>query len=96
MVQPSIESARETAFEGLAQEVIGGTLTLDEYAERAVAIRQAATTTNSTLYCKACRRRPLAWLPIAALAGSAPSWLGETSAVAGGCASICGSWLSSR
>jgi hypothetical protein len=41
--QPSIESARATAFRRLAQETTGGGLTLDEYAERAVAIQQAAT-----------------------------------------------------
>ena len=42
--QPSVDSARETAFKTLAQQAIGGALTLDEYAERAVAIQQAATT----------------------------------------------------
>jgi len=41
--QPSNESARDTAFRGLAQETIGGGLILDEYAERAVAIQQSAT-----------------------------------------------------
>ena len=41
--QPSIESARETAFKRLAQQAIGGSLTLNEYAERAAAIQQAAT-----------------------------------------------------
>ncbi|MGO8904844.1 MAG: hypothetical protein ACLQMH_04385 [Solirubrobacteraceae bacterium] len=43
VAQPSIESARDTAFRRLAQETIGGGLTLDEYAGRAVAIQQAAT-----------------------------------------------------
>lgn len=42
--QPSIESAREMAFQRLAQQTIGGGLTLGEYAQRAVAIQQAATT----------------------------------------------------
>jgi hypothetical protein len=46
MAQPSIESARETAFKTLAQLAIGGGLTLDEYAERAAVIQQAATTTE--------------------------------------------------
>jgi hypothetical protein len=41
---PSIESARETAFNALAQHAIADSLTLDEYAERAAAIQQAATT----------------------------------------------------
>jgi hypothetical protein len=41
--QPSIESARETAVRGLAQHAISGSLTLDEYAERATAVQQAAT-----------------------------------------------------
>ena len=41
--QPSIESAREMAFQRLAQQAIGGGLTLNEYAERAIAIQQAAT-----------------------------------------------------
>jgi hypothetical protein len=42
--QPSIESARQTAFKELSQQTIGGGVTLDEYAERAVAIQGAATT----------------------------------------------------
>jgi len=42
--QPATESAREAAFNGLAEHVIGGGMTLDEYAERAFAIQQAATT----------------------------------------------------
>jgi hypothetical protein len=41
--QPSIESARETAVRGLAQRATSGSLTLDEYAERALAVRQAAS-----------------------------------------------------
>ena len=41
---PSVESARETALTRLAQQAVGGSLTLDEYAERAVAIQQAAST----------------------------------------------------
>jgi len=44
MAQPSIESARETAIKRLGEDAIGGGLTLDEYAERAAAIQQAATT----------------------------------------------------
>jgi hypothetical protein len=44
MAQPSIESARDTAFKKLAQLAIRGGSTLDEYAERAVAIQQAAST----------------------------------------------------
>ena len=40
---PSVESARETAVKDLAQHATSGTLTLDEYAERAVAVEQAAT-----------------------------------------------------
>jgi hypothetical protein len=43
IAQPSIESARETAFRTLAQLAVGGGLTLDEYAERTVAMQQAAT-----------------------------------------------------
>jgi hypothetical protein len=41
--EPSIRSARETAVERLAEHATGGRLTLDEYAERAVALEQAAT-----------------------------------------------------
>jgi hypothetical protein len=44
MAQPSVESARETAFKGLARQAVGGGLTLGEYAERAAAIQAAATT----------------------------------------------------
>jgi len=40
----SLDSARQSALNGLAQLAAGGGLTLDEYAERAVAIQQAATT----------------------------------------------------
>jgi hypothetical protein len=40
---PSIESARDKAFNGLARQAIGGGLTLDEYAQRAAATQQAAT-----------------------------------------------------
>ncbi len=43
VAQPSIESAQEAAAKRLAEHVIGGGLTLDEYAERAAAIQQAAT-----------------------------------------------------
>jgi len=43
MPQRSAESARETAFKALAQQAVDGGLTLGEYAERAVAIQQAAT-----------------------------------------------------
>jgi len=46
MARPSIESARETASKTLAQLAIGAGLILDEYAERAAAIQQAATTTE--------------------------------------------------
>jgi hypothetical protein len=42
--QPSVESARETAFKALARQAVDGGFTLGEYAERAVAIQQAATT----------------------------------------------------
>jgi hypothetical protein len=41
--QLSIEAARETAARSLAQRATGG-LTLDEYAERAMAVEDAATT----------------------------------------------------
>ncbi len=41
--QPSIESARETAVRGLAQRATSGSLTLDEYAERVLAVEQAAS-----------------------------------------------------
>jgi len=44
MAQQSGQRARETAFNALAGRAVGGGLTLDEYAERAVAIQQAATT----------------------------------------------------
>ena len=40
----SLDSARQSALNGLAQLAAGGGLTLGEYAERAVAIQQAATT----------------------------------------------------
>jgi len=43
VLEGSIESAREAAFEGLARQAIGGGSTLDEYAERAAATQQAAT-----------------------------------------------------
>jgi len=46
MAQPSIESARDTAFKRLARQAVDGGLTLDEYAERAVAVQQAATTSE--------------------------------------------------
>ncbi len=39
----SVESAREKAFNDLAQQANSGVLTLDEYAERAVAVEQAAS-----------------------------------------------------
>jgi hypothetical protein len=39
--QPAIDSARETAVRGLAQQASGGSLTLDEYAERIRAVEQA-------------------------------------------------------
>jgi DUF1707 SHOCT-like domain len=39
----SVEPARETAVNDLARQATGGGLTLDEYAERAVAVEQAAT-----------------------------------------------------
>lgn len=38
-----VETARETAVRDLAEAANGGGLTLDEYAERAVALEQAAT-----------------------------------------------------
>jgi len=41
--QLSIESARETAVRRLAQHATSGSLTLDEYAERAFAVEQAAS-----------------------------------------------------
>ena len=41
--ESSIESARETAVKGLAEHAASGSLTLDEYAERAVAVERAAT-----------------------------------------------------
>lgn len=41
--QPSIKSARETAFKDLARQAIAGGLTLDEYAERAATTQQATT-----------------------------------------------------
>jgi hypothetical protein len=44
--QPSVESARATAVRGLAQHAVNGGLTLDEYAERAVAVEEAATATE--------------------------------------------------
>jgi hypothetical protein len=40
----SLDSARETASKGLARLAVGGDLTLGEYADRADAIQQAATT----------------------------------------------------
>ena len=40
----SLDSARETAFQGVARQVVGGGLALSEYAERAVAIQQVSTT----------------------------------------------------
>ena len=43
VAQPSIESARQTAFADLAHHAISGRLTLDEYAERVGAIELAAT-----------------------------------------------------
>jgi hypothetical protein len=39
MPQPSVDSARETAFKALARQAVDGGLTLGEYAERAVAIQ---------------------------------------------------------
>jgi len=42
--QPSSEYTRETAVRGLGHRATSGSLTLDEYAERAAAIQQAATT----------------------------------------------------
>jgi hypothetical protein len=41
--QPSVDSARQAALKGLSQLAIGDGLTLDEYAERAAAMQQAAT-----------------------------------------------------
>jgi hypothetical protein len=41
--QPSIESARETAVRALAHRAVSGSVTLDEYAERALAVQQAAS-----------------------------------------------------
>jgi len=41
--QPSIDPARQAAARELAQNATGGGLTLDEYAERAAALEQAAT-----------------------------------------------------
>jgi len=43
VARPSVETARETAVNDLAQQASSGGLTLDEYAERAVALEQAAT-----------------------------------------------------
>jgi hypothetical protein len=43
VARPSVETARETAVNALAQQASSGGLTLDEYAERAVALEQAAT-----------------------------------------------------
>jgi len=41
--QPPIESTREAAARRLAQHAISGSLTLEEYAERAFALQRAAT-----------------------------------------------------
>lgn len=41
--QPPVETARATAARSLAQHASSGGLTFDEYAERAVALEQAAT-----------------------------------------------------
>jgi hypothetical protein len=43
-MQPPIEPARETSARGLAQRATVGSLTLDEYAERARAVEQAGST----------------------------------------------------
>jgi hypothetical protein len=42
--QPSIEPARGAAFAALAQDAISGSLTLDDYADRAAAAQQASST----------------------------------------------------
>lgn len=43
VAQAPVENARETAVNDLARQASSGGLTLDEYAERAVALEQAAT-----------------------------------------------------
>jgi hypothetical protein len=43
LARPPVEIARQTAFNDLARQASGGGLTLDEYAERAIALEQAAT-----------------------------------------------------
>jgi len=43
VTQRSVDVARERAVRGLAQHAVSGRLTLEEYAERAVAVAQAAT-----------------------------------------------------
>ena len=63
----SIDSARQSALKGLAQLAVGGRLTLGEYAERAVAIQQAATTDELDALQKAAAA--------GAPAGRRPSWL---------------------
>jgi len=78
--QPSVASARETAFSGLAQQVVGGGLTLVEYAERAVAILQAATTNEIDAMQKAeaagapAARRPSWLVSVLARVGRRGQW----------------------
>lgn len=43
VAQASVESAREKAVRRLSEHATGGSMTLDEYAERAVSIERAAT-----------------------------------------------------
>jgi hypothetical protein len=67
MAQPSVESARVTAFKALARQTVEGGLTLGDYAEHAVAIQQAVTTDEID----AIQRAPAAGAP----AARRPGWL---------------------
>jgi hypothetical protein len=67
MAQPSVESARETAFKALARQTVEGGLTLNDYAEHAVAIQQAMTTDEID----AIQKAPAAGAP----AARRPGWL---------------------
>jgi DUF1707 SHOCT-like domain len=84
VAQASVESAREKAVRRLSEHAIGGSMTLDEYAERAVSIERAATSEELKPRWWDCRKRPPACLRPVVAVGWSLCLVGRTSVAAGG------------